>query len=877
MSSKISVSVVIPVYNSEEYLRKCLDEVVKQSINKSKLEVILIDDGSTDSSPEICDEYAEKYSYINVFHIENGGVSNARNIGIEKSNGKYIMFLDSDDWLHRKSIQRIVDFFDKHYDEIDIMTYTEMIYKNGVIKPVYHFRYKFVNQTGVYDLTDPDYMYFVQTHMNICIKNKGSDTAKFDTSMIFHEDQKFILSILADKHKIGFCKEAVYYYFQNANGASGNKSHPYYIFDKTIEFWESFFKTDNVPKYVQAYYMNDFRWKLKNDVLWPYQYKGEEFEKQKKRLIDLIKKVDDDVILDYPWMIRPHKVYIMDLKYGDKIHIETDEEEYRICIGEDSLFEFENIEIYVPRFHINHGYLTMVGAIKCLACNFTDDISGTVTFTENGEEKTEPLILGESSLSICASKTVTNNYQKFIIRRPLGNLTSMNFRAKLNGREYPVHLSFPGTCPLNRVLKRTSYICENLNIYCTESAIMFKPANVFNRMREFFRVVKIAKKIGYRNALTKIKAPSYKKKHRIWLYCDSSKTVKDNAYYQFIHDIKKKDGIERYYVYNTDADIDGWFDDSMKPYLVPYGSLKHRLYGLSAEKILTSFYGLRDMLSYPSGAMKYFADLTNFDVIYLQHGVLHANLPTMYSIDRMMLDKEVISTYFEEQSLKKNYGFDDEALIKCGMPRYNHIDTTKKAEKKILFAPSWRKFLVQPDGKGSWKPKEKAFLDSDFYKVTSAFLKDERLISALKKHGYVLDFKMHPNFRMYDDLYELDGETVRIADTTVDEFSYSIFITDFSSFVFDFIYLKRPILYFVPDMDLFEAGLNHYRKLDIPFEEGFGEFSTMADKAIENIIALLENDCVPEQKYVDRMNGLFFPVDDNSEALYQELTKGISD
>ncbi|MBP9988245.1 MAG: CDP-glycerol glycerophosphotransferase family protein, partial [Ruminococcus sp.] len=433
--------------------------------------------------------------------------------------------------------------------------------------------------------------------------------------------------------------------------------------------------------------------------------------------------------------------------------------------------------------------------------------------------------------------------------------------------------TYSPTCPFNHLLKRESYICVGLNISCKNSHFTFKKTNVFNYARFATENISKAYKIGARNTLTKFYAPSYKKKHKIWLYCDSSKTVKDNAYYQFIHDINKNDGIERYYVYNPEADIDGWFDDSMKQNLIEYGSLKHRLYGLSADKILTSFYGLRDILSYPYGAFKYFADLTNFDVIYLQHGVLHANLPTMYSLDRMMLDREVISTEFEAKSLVENYCFDEAALIKCGMPRYNHIDTTKKAEKKILFAPSWRKFLVNSDGKGSWLPKEKAFLDSDFYKVTSAFLEDKRLIEALKKYGYVLDFKMHPNFRMYDEYYKVDGETVRIADKTVDEFSYGIFITDFSSFVFDFVYLKRPILYFVPDMDLFEAGLNHYRKLDLPFEEGFGDFSADKDKAVDNIIYLLENNCVPEKKYVDRMEGLFFPIEDHSEALYQELIK----
>ena len=126
---------------------------------------------------------------------------------------------------------------------------------------------------------------------------------------------------------------------------------------------------------------------------------------------------------------------------------------------------------------------------------------------------------------------------------------------------------------------------------------------------------------------------------------------------------------------------------------------------------------------------------------------------------------------------------------------------------------------------------------------------------------------------MYDRFFKLNEETVRLAPRTVDEYSYSIFITDFSSFMFDFIYLKRPILYFVPDLELFEAGLNHYRKLDISFEDGFGEFSSEPQKAVEDVIALLDNGCVPEKKYIERMNGLFINADAPDEALYEALIK----
>ena len=90
-----TISVVIPVYNSAQYLRECVDSVLRQS--NSDLEVILVDDGSSDESPSICAEYAEKDARVRFFQLEPAGVGAARNYGISQAQGKYLMFVDSDD------------------------------------------------------------------------------------------------------------------------------------------------------------------------------------------------------------------------------------------------------------------------------------------------------------------------------------------------------------------------------------------------------------------------------------------------------------------------------------------------------------------------------------------------------------------------------------------------------------------------------------------------------------------------------------------------------------------------------------------------------------------------------------------------------------
>lgn len=103
---KSLVSVVVPVYNKKKYLRRCIDSILKQQYES--LEIILVDDGSFDGSEKICDQYSEIDARVKVVHKNNGGLSSARNKGIEIATGKYIVFIDSDDIVHPEYIERMV-------------------------------------------------------------------------------------------------------------------------------------------------------------------------------------------------------------------------------------------------------------------------------------------------------------------------------------------------------------------------------------------------------------------------------------------------------------------------------------------------------------------------------------------------------------------------------------------------------------------------------------------------------------------------------------------------------------------------------------------------------------------------------------------------
>lgn len=119
------LTVVIPVYNVEKYLKRCVESVLVQEWHN--YDILLVDDGSTDSSPQICDDYAKVYDFISVIHKKNGGLSEARNTGISHAKGDYVYFPDSDDWLEPQTFKELAEVLESQ--EFDIVSFNREFVK----------------------------------------------------------------------------------------------------------------------------------------------------------------------------------------------------------------------------------------------------------------------------------------------------------------------------------------------------------------------------------------------------------------------------------------------------------------------------------------------------------------------------------------------------------------------------------------------------------------------------------------------------------------------------------------------------------------------------------------------------------------------------
>ena len=132
MKQDILVSVIVPVYNVEEYLGRCVESILAQTY--SNLEVILVDDGAKDSSGRICDAFAQKDPRVRVIHKENGGLSSARNAGIEVATGDWLEFVDSDDWLEPDAVGSMLELALKHQVELVVGGRWDVSAKTGIKK-----------------------------------------------------------------------------------------------------------------------------------------------------------------------------------------------------------------------------------------------------------------------------------------------------------------------------------------------------------------------------------------------------------------------------------------------------------------------------------------------------------------------------------------------------------------------------------------------------------------------------------------------------------------------------------------------------------------------------------------------------------------------
>lgn len=247
------VSVVVPIYNVKKYLQQCLDTLLVQKID---MEILLVNDGSTDNSLTICEEYTQKHSNIIIINRENGGLSDARNAGTIVATGDYIYYLDSDDWLAPNAISILLDFANKHNCEIVqggfYYAYEDhLLYNNARKHPQVLSRGE-----AMQELVKNDYVKnfaWGKLYKADIVKNHLFPKGKF------YEDAYWQHLIINECNHYGIVPTPLYYYRQRTSGISGEFSLRNLDLLKGYENRLAFIQ-DNYPEYTKP--MVEMLWNL---------------------------------------------------------------------------------------------------------------------------------------------------------------------------------------------------------------------------------------------------------------------------------------------------------------------------------------------------------------------------------------------------------------------------------------------------------------------------------------------------------------------------------------------------------------------------------------------------------------------------------------
>ena len=197
----MKVSVIVPVYNTEKYLEKCLDSIVNQTYQD--IEIIIVNDGSTDNSKEIINKYVDKYSNIKVYNKQNGGLSSARNLGIEKANGKYLMFVDSDDYIEKTMIKKMYEKSQENKSDIVVCEFSYVYDDGRKIRS-----YSNLNYTNI---SDKKYLLTPPMAPIRLIKKDLFNNIKFKEG-IYYEDLELCPKLVKYSKKISYVNESLYNY-----------------------------------------------------------------------------------------------------------------------------------------------------------------------------------------------------------------------------------------------------------------------------------------------------------------------------------------------------------------------------------------------------------------------------------------------------------------------------------------------------------------------------------------------------------------------------------------------------------------------------------------------------------------------------------------
>lgn len=217
------VSIIVPVYNVEKYIKRCIDSLIQQTLKD--IEIILVNDGSPDNCPKICDEYEETFTQIKVIHKLNGGLSDARNKGLEAATGKYVLFIDSDDWVESRILESLYCKAEQDQTDIVVCSYSIDYTNNNfsVEKKISGLHSHIKNVSSAINVLEEKGMFNVVWNKLYRRKILDDNNIQFEIDGVPGEDLLFNCEVFKKVKSVSLTSEVLYHYMREDEDTLVNK------------------------------------------------------------------------------------------------------------------------------------------------------------------------------------------------------------------------------------------------------------------------------------------------------------------------------------------------------------------------------------------------------------------------------------------------------------------------------------------------------------------------------------------------------------------------------------------------------------------------------------------------------------------------------
>ena len=879
-------SVIIPIYNAARYLNDSIESIINQTIGFKNIQLILVNDGSTDKTEEICLYYKNKYKenifYINIRH---GGASKARNVGFKYANGTYINFLDCDDKWDKNAFKYILLFFE---------FYKNINYVAGRIKifeamNIYHpLDYKFY-QTRIVNLSKEYNCIQLQASSSVFKKSilKGK---LFEENIVFSEDTKLINKILLINPLMGVIKEAIYYYRRRNDFSSAiqNKANNLFFYFGTVNSVLYYFINkskklyNKIVPFIQFLLGYEILYRLQTPA---YKYlDSNNFEKYKHLIDNIIKQIEDKYILEQKILSNKYKLFLLSKKYNKDLR-------YQIRFEKNSLIYLNYTMINLTTESHIFSWKKLNIKNNILYIEALDNIwlpkENYYYYCKAGNKIFFPKYVENFKYNFFTLYGLIEKGRTIIFEIPFEtNNLPLNFYFYISYLGYEVEI-FPSLGVFTHIpnINNGYYINDDLLIKYIEKRIVIFKYNIILEKESEIQYCKELKKVK-KDDIIRLREKYIKKRNKynkqklfeIWIINDEQDRAGGNGeyFYRYLK-LKNPKGIKPFFAILKDSP--DYIRLKKLGGILDINSFEYKNNFLQSNKIISSVYNTWFYNPFNKEQI-YIRDLLNFDIIYLQNGILKDDFSNYINKYDKNFNLIVTSSKYEyKYIINKKYGYNENDIILTGMPKYDNLKRIKNftnLKNALIIIPTWRKTIKRSkDILYNISNYLDNFKDTKFFEFYNKLINDNRLHLIMKKFNYTGVLCLHPIFEnQWIDFKKNEIITVykncNFQNLLLES---SLLITDYSDIFFEFAYIKKPIIY--THFDYEEYRLNHYDAGYFDYNKnGFGPICKDINCTVNEISFEIENDFILRKKYLNRIKRFFAFFDqNNSERIFYEISK----